>query len=134
MVNKKKEESVHICLQNHVYKRREILQSTIDLVQLLKRYENIKKIRHEKENTYVEFKKCMGSINFLLRRVKMKDMPLSSEDLQTYNIKPLETEKVALPIMAKVKKVLIKQEKKEATENMSLDRQLEDLKRKLNSL
>jgi len=134
MVNKKKEESVHVCLQGHLQKRRDILQVTIDLVQLLKRYDNIKKIRQDKEESYLEFKKCMGSINFMLRRIKMKDMPLSADDLDTYRIKPQETVKVVQPVMKKVKKALIKKEKKEDKAKFSLDRQLEDLKRKLNSL
>ena len=134
MVNKKKEESVHVCLQGHLQKRRDILQATIDLVQLLKRYDSIKRIRHEKEMNYLEFKKCMGSVNFFLRRIKMKDMPLSSDDLDTYKIKPQETEKIVEPVMKKVKKALIKQEKKEDRDKLSLDRQLEDLKRKLNSI
>ena len=61
-------------------------------------------------------------------------MPLSAEDLDTYKIRPQETVKVAQPVMKKVKKALIKKEKKEDNEKFSLDRQLEDLKRKLNSL
>jgi len=64
----------------------------------------------------------------------MKDMPLSSDDLDTYKIKPQETEKIVEPVMKKVKKALIKQEKKEDRDKLSLDRQLEDLKRKLNSI
>ena len=76
----------------------------------------------------------MSSVNFFLRRIKMKDMPLSSDDLDTYKIKPHETEKIVEPVMKKVKKALIKQEKKEDRDKLSLDRQLEDLKRKLNSI
>ena len=127
MGNNKKDESVHVCLHDSLNKRREILQSTVDVIQLLKRYDNIKRIRAEKEQVFGDFRKCMASVNFLFKRVKMRDMPLDSQDLKVYKAK--KEKSVVAPVIKNVKKVLIKEEKKP-----TLDRQLDELQRKLNSL
>jgi hypothetical protein len=131
MVKNKKDENVHVCLHDPLNKRREILQATIDVVQLMKKYENIKRIRYEKEQALAEFKKCMGSINFLFRRVNLRDMPLDSQDLKGYKLPKKQETGIVEPVMKKVKKVLVKQE---VEKKPTLDRQLDELQRRLNSL
>ena len=131
MTSKKKTESVHVRLDSPIAKRRMILQTTIDSVALLKRYENIKRIKEEKEKGHEEFKKVLRSINFLVKQIKMQDLPLDSDDLKKYKVKTKKEPSLVQPIVKKIKKVVGKQ--KEEKKPM-LDRQLDELQRKLQRL
>lgn len=129
MVTKKSEHTVHVRLDSPVTKRRMVLQGAIDSVALLKRYDSIKRIRLEKEMAYGEFRKVLASVNRLVKDIRVKEMPLDSEDLKGYKIVKKKT--LADKIVGKAKKTV----KKEVEEPRApLDRQMEELQRKLRSL
>jgi hypothetical protein len=58
-------------------------------------------------------------------------MPLDSHDLKEYKLPKKQETGIVEPVMKKVKKVLVK---KEVEKKPTLDRQLDELQRKLNSL
>ncbi len=134
-MKKRPEESVHVRLENSVSNRKAILQTTIDTMQLIKRYENLGSIRKEKEIQFAEFKRVMNSINRMIREVRLKELPLDVEELK--QIKKLKTQSVMSPV---IKKVLVapkisQAKEKEVKKKISpFDAELNALQRKLQSL
>ncbi|HIH14607.1 MAG: hypothetical protein QT08_C0006G0004 [archaeon GW2011_AR17] len=133
-MKKRPEESVHVCLQMPVDKRRTILQATIDTMQLMKRYENLVRIRHEKDQHYAEFRRVLGIVNKLVKEVRVKELPLDAQDIR--HVHKVKNESVMAPVAKKVEKVLHAKEKKKIVEERkpAIDRQIEDLQRKLQNL
>ncbi|MDP3729127.1 MAG: hypothetical protein Q8R18_06795 [bacterium] len=133
-MKKRPEESVHVCLQMPVDKRRLILQTTIDTMQLMKGYENLVRIRHEKDQHYAEFGRVLSVINKLVKEVRVRELPLDSEDMR--HVRKVKNESVMAPVVKKVEKVLQAKEKKKEVEEKkpTFDRQIEDLQRKLQNL
>ncbi len=130
MATKKRSDNVvHVRIENPISKRKELLSSTITIVELLKRYERIKQIQKEKAETRALFKTKIRSLNRLSKLIGLKDMPLQTEEIK--KVKSVKGEKVFKPVKkVKVKKVV----KKELTGNEKLDVQLDELRRKLESL
>jgi len=132
MANKKTDQAVHIRLDNPINKRRMVLQNAIDIVALLKRYENIKRLSQEKHMAYDEFRKIISSINWMVRQIRVKELPLNSEDLDKYAPQPKKEKTVVQKAVKKVKKAI--EVKKPEEKKDSLDWQMQELRRKLNSL
>jgi len=130
MATKKRSDSVvHVRIDNPITKRKEILATTITLVELLKRHDRIKLIQKEKEVALALFKTKMLSLNRLSRLVGLKEMPLQMDEVK--QVKTLKGKRVFTPVKnVKVKKV----KKKELTGNEKLDVQLDELRRKLSTL
>jgi hypothetical protein len=132
MANKKTDQTVHIRLDNSINKRRMVLQSAIDVIALLKRYENIKNLSKQKHEAYDEFRKVISSINWMVRQIRVKDLPLNADDLSEYTPKPVKEKTAVQKVVRKVKKAIqakVPEERKD-----SLDWQMQELRRKLNSL
>ena len=131
-MKKRPEESVHVCLQSPLDKRRAVLQATIDTMQLLKRHENILRIRGEKEAAYVEFRKVLLTINRMIKEVRVKELPLDEQDMR--HVKKVKAQSVMAPVVKKMEKAL-KGKKAEVEEKKpALDRQIQDLQRKMQNL
>lgn len=133
-MKKNAEESVHVRLDMPIDKRREVLQVTIDTMRLMKDYENLLRIRQEKDLKYAEFRKIVSSINKMVKELRVKELPLDSEDMK--HVKKVKSQSVMAPVVKKVEKVLKGKEKKkeEEVKKPVLDRQIEELQRKLQSL
>lgn len=131
-MKKRPEESVHICLQTPLDKRREVLQTTIDTMQLLKRYENLIRIRTEKDQDYAEFRRILSNINKMLREVRVRELPLDEEDMR--HVKKVKNQSIMTPVVKRVEKVLKGKKAEEEERKPTLDRQIDDLQRKMQSL
>lgn len=132
MVQKRAEENVHVCVDTPVDKRREILQVAIDTVQLMKRYESILQIRRQKEKEYAEFRRVLGSINRMVKEVRFKELPLDAEDLK--HVKAVKSKSILAPIIRKVGSKKEPAKKEDRAHPSGLDRQLDELQRKLQRL
>lgn len=124
MVRKNVEENVHVRIETPIDKRKEILQTAIYTVELLKQVEIIKKIREERLENIEKLGRTFASVNNLMRLVRIKDLPLEAEDLK--HVKDVKGTKV-LPKLDKARL---------ATHETlrGLDKQLQDLKKKLESI
>jgi len=133
-MKKKAEESVHVRLEMPIDKRKVILQTTIDTMQLMKRHENLIRIRSEKDKELTEFRRILSSITRMIKEVRMKELPLDTEDLK--HVKKLKNESIMVPVVKKIEKVL-KVKKAEAPVQKkphTIDSQIDALQRKLQSL
>ncbi len=131
-MKKRPEESVHVLLEAPLDKRRVVLQTTIDTMQLIKRYENLLRIRTEKDQNYAEFRKILSSINKMLKEVRVKELPLDSDDMR--HVRKVKNQSVMAPIIKKVEKVIRGKKVEVEEKKPAIDRQIEDLQRKMLSL
>ncbi len=132
MSKKKPEQSVHVRIDFPIQKRKVVLQSAIDTVQLLKRYDRIKEIREEKVKEMAKFRTALRGVHRLVRMVKLQELPLDSDDLK--QVKTVAGRKVFSPVRKPrvVKSVKGKKEKKPKLS--SIDKQLQALQNKLDKL
>ncbi|MBS3134143.1 hypothetical protein J4214_02835 [Candidatus Woesearchaeota archaeon] len=72
--NTKQENPVYTTLNNSVDLRRHILETSIDGIKVLQRYENIKEIKAKKMALLNELRKCCGDAHKELTHFK-RDMP-----------------------------------------------------------
>ena len=128
-MKKRPEESVHVRLDLPIEKRRAVLQAAIDIMQLMKRYEGLVRISQEKEQEYAEFRKILSSINRMVKEVRVKELPLDTEDMK--HVKKVKNQSVMRPVVRKVENIL---SKKHEERKPALDRQIEELQRKLQSI
>ena len=133
-MKKRPEESVHVRLEMPLDKRKTVLQAAIDTMQLMKRHENIVRIRQEKEQVYVEFRKVLATINRMVREVRMKELPLDSDDIK--HVKKVKNISIMAPVVKKVEKVLKTKGKRPEPEkrSSSLNSQIDSLQRKMQNL
>ena len=122
---------MHIRLDSPVDKRKAVLQTAIDMVELMKKYENIHRIRHEKAEALTEFQKVVGQVHRLVKQVELSELPMDAEDLKHVHIP--KGKRAFAPLVRVKKKVMMQKEQKEEHHN-SLDAQLDSLRRKLDSL
>lgn len=134
-----KNETIHVKLDSPITKRKAILSAAISVVELLKHFETIKAIRKQKSKEMENLRILTKDINKLYRAIKVKDMPLKDKDL-------LEVHDVSgKPVMSapveefKPKKVVAPQRvmnvpKPEPVSRDPLERQLNELRRKLDTL
>ena len=135
-MKRKPEDDVHVRLDSPIEKRKVVIQATIDAVQLVKRYDNLIRIRTEKDQEYAEFRRVLSGINRMVKELRLKELPLEAEDLQ--RIKKMKGMNIVVPVMRRTEKVLAKKPVKKIEHMVErrspIDRQLEDLQRKLQSL
>lgn len=128
-LKQKSEHSVHVRLDSPVDKRKVVLQTAIDAVALLKNYENIHRIRHEKAVTLGEFQRVVVQVHRLVKQVEFGELPMDMEDLK--HVHAPSGKKVFAPVVKQMKKKMVTQKEEH---HSSLDAQLESLRRKLDSL
>ncbi len=131
-MKKRPEESVHVRLETPLDKRRDVLQVTIDTVQLMKRYENLIRIRNEKDQDYAEFRRILSNINKMLREVRVRELPLDEDDMR--HVRKVKNQSIMTPVVKKLEKVIKGKKVQEEERRPTLDRQLDDLQRKMQSL
>ena len=136
MAHAKTADSIHVRLDRPIDKRKAILQTTINAVELLQRGQLIKEIRKEKVEAMEELRSTLSEIKKLHRAIKIKDMPLGSKQLVEVHdvggkqmIKPSSAPKPRAPKPKSSKKPAKKLPKRSA-----IDKQLDDLRRKLETL
>ena len=131
----KPQESVHVRLDMPLEKRRVILQAAIDSMELTKRYENLIRIRAEKDQIYTEFRRLLSGINRMVKEVRMKELPLSAEEIR--HMPRIKRQSVMAPVVKKVEKVLkakVKKVEEPKKKPSSIDYQIEQLQKKLQNL
>lgn len=126
------EQDVHVRLGSPLDKRRAILQAAVDSIQLFKRQETLKAIRAEKAREYVNFKKALVDIQNLIKEVRFKELPLGEKGLK--HAKGFGQESVIAPVTKKLGKVVTPKARRVVDERSPLDKQLDELQRKLRSL
>ena len=123
--------SVHVRLDQPLSKRREVLQTAIDVVELTKRIDHVQALRAEKMHVLVEFRKALRSLHASLREVQLKEMPIDEVGIK--QVRGIYGRKVLAP-----ERLVLAPKKVHRLESSapvgSLDRQLQDLRRKLDSL
>lgn len=125
------EQSVHVRIDTPIDKRKAVLQTAIDAVELLKRSDNIKNIRHQKAATLLEFQNALAKVNRLAKLLRMNELPLDSEELS--HVRTVDGKHVFASHVHHVKKKVMKHTEEKQKVN-SLDSQLDALRRKLNTL
>lgn len=108
---------IHVRIENHIQKRKNILESAIFSTELLQKYENFKKLRNQKNKQMALLKKTVKEISLLFKELKFKELP---------QIK-IEKEGPIAPKIFKEKE--IPQPRKD-----ELSRELESIKSKLENL
>ncbi|MDP3918436.1 MAG: hypothetical protein Q8Q35_00840 [Nanoarchaeota archaeon] len=132
MAKPKQDNSIHVRLDNPIQKRKDVLSTAINVVELLRDFEKIKIIRKEKLQEMEKLRETYTDIRKLYRSLNVNDMP--------YNLKELDKVQGVkkMPIMmpknvkgkTKVSKVVVKEDYKRSP----LDIQLDALRRKLETL
>tara|TARA_B100000315_G_C14152742_1_gene396423 strand:+ start:112 stop:510 length:399 start_codon:yes stop_codon:yes gene_type:complete len=82
MSKRKPEHSVHVRIDYPIDKRKAVLETAISSVELLKRYDRIKEIRKDKRKHMEEFREALSSIHYLLRLIRLKELPLGEKELK----------------------------------------------------
>ncbi len=132
-MKKQPEQSVHIRIDRPIDRRKAILEATITAVELLKRKEEILRLRAEREKELAKFQKTVKSVLRLVKQVRLHDLPLDARELR--GIRNLSGHKALAKPRKVPKKKAAKKAKKAATpKKSSIDQQLDDLHRKLQSL
>ncbi|MBI5797784.1 hypothetical protein HZA98_02685 [Candidatus Woesearchaeota archaeon] len=124
------EQDVHVRLDSPLDKRKAILQAAVDSIQLFKRQEALKAIRAEKAREYINFKKALVDIQNLVKEVRFKELPLGEKGLRNSS----GQEKIMTPVTKKLGKAVKQKAHRVVDERSPLDRQLDELQRKLRSL
>ncbi|MFH1972021.1 MAG: hypothetical protein ABIJ18_00925 [archaeon] len=136
MANKSPERNiVHIRINIPVSKRRELLNSTIECVELIRKAKELQHLRTEKEKALEDFRKELRGIERLIKTIRFEELPLDLNELK--HVKGIndknvfKTKKNTKKTAKKVKKpqVMVKVPPRDP-----IDRQIDDLKRKMSSL
>jgi hypothetical protein len=133
-----KSETIHVKLDSPITKRKAILSTAISIVELLKHFETIKGIRKQKAKEMESLRVITKDINKLYRAIKVKDLPLKNKDLlEVHDVsgKPI----MSVPAKNIQPKVITPRRvrnvpKPEPVSRDPLERQLNELRRKLDTL
>lgn len=74
-------EIMHVAIEQPVEKRREVLSSAIDTIQMMKNYERLKQMQKEKDVYRKEFKNIIKEVSILVKELKEK-LPKVEEKIQ----------------------------------------------------
>ena len=135
---KEPKESVHVRLGRPVASRKAILQETLNIVDLLKRYERVANLRDEKEDLIERFRTELREIKKLLNMVRLKELPMVMDELN--EVKTVRGRKVFMPKEEIKKKKIskVKKVKKPPVVKVSpvdpLDAQMAELRKKMSQL
>ena len=124
VVHKKKEESVHVRLDNPISKRKNILQTAVMTVELLKKFEVVRDLRKEKVKEMDKLRIVLNDIKKMTRAIKTKDLP---------KVKGLEEKHKEHKVVMKARHIE-KHEKKIKIHRSAIDSQLDALRKKLETL
>lgn len=113
------------------YGEESLLQSQLNLVNLLKRYQEYEKLRKQEIFLKIELKKKVGESNEFLEHLSklLPESKLLEEEKQKQEMQKEITKNMESPI-----KLLKKKEKKESKTKLSLDEELEEIRKKLEKL
>jgi len=125
-VNKKEAESIHVKLDSPVSKRKNILRVAVDTVEILKRFDEVKGIRVEKEKELTNLKNIMKSLNSFAAEVGLREMPVKMKTINDVAGISKEQEVES--------KAFANEKQKVAIRKNDLDSQLDALRRKIQSL
>ena len=132
MAHAKTEDSIHVRLDRPIDKRKAILQTTIDVIELLKREKSVREIRKEKVKAMEDLKLTLADIKKLYRAIKLKDMPIGSKGLM--EVKNVGGQRIIAPASVPKPKRSRKKATTVAHRKSAIDRQLDALRRKLETL
>ncbi len=121
---KKKEESVHVRLDDPISKRKDILQTAVMTVELLKKYDVVRELRKEKTKEMDKLRVILNDIKKMTKQIKTKDLP---------KVKEIETKHKEHKVVVK-EKAIEKHEEKIIRHKSAIDNQLDALRKKLETL
>jgi len=117
---------IHVKIDEAVMKREDLLTCAKGTIQLLKEYQEFKKLRKEREKTQEKFLSLTKEIVKLIRKLKARQLPkLPIEE------KIPKEKKKPVKIIKKVKKEEVK---REPTVTEELDKELQDIQDKISTL
>lgn len=123
---------MHVGVVNPNTKRKQILENTISIVQLLKGYERLRQLRKEKESSKSEFKTKLRELNKLIKEFNLSVPRVKLPEVR--GVKELKGEAKKLTVTNITEPKKIKVEKKTSTNLDKLDRDIDLLRKKLESL
>ena len=132
MSKRKPEHDVHVRIDYPIDKRKAVLETAINSVELLKRYDRIKEIRKDKKKHMEEFREALSSIHYLLRLIRLKELPLGEKDLK--RVKTVSGKKAYSGKSMRTAVVVGKKKKGVKPRLSTLDAQLQTLHDKLSRL
>lgn len=122
-----KEKEFYVGISNPMGVRRDVLETSKEIIQILKRYETFSHIKENKRAEMARFRTIINDITQLMTGLKSSLPPLKLEDLPRE-----EASHVKRPVMAKVSKP---QEKvRSVSEIDRLEQELGKIEEKLRSL
>ena len=122
---KKKQESVHVRLDNPISKRKDILQTEVMTVELLKKYEVVRELRKAKVREMDNLRIVLSDIKKMTKDIKTKDLP---------KVKGIDEKHKEHKIVMKAKHIEKHEEKKIIVHRSAIDSQLDALRKKLETL
>ena len=87
---KKKQESVHVRLDNPISKRKDILQTAVMTVELLKKYEVVRELRKAKVREMDNLRIVLSDIKKMTKDIKTKDESRLKKALRVFDISCFE--------------------------------------------
>ncbi len=121
---KEEKAEMHVGLEQPDQRRKEILNSAISTIEILKRYESFKKVKKEKELYKKELRKASREIKTMLKEL---------DDMMPYLEIPREEHKEPRKIIRPIK-VVVKKKPKPVMKPLKKDQHLEKLDRDLQEL
>jgi len=99
-----KEKGFYVGISNPIDVRRNLLETSKDIIQILKRYESLHRIKEEKRAEMNKFRSTVSEITQLMLRLKTSLPPVRIEDLPRREVTET-TRKPVAPVSVKRAKV-----------------------------
>ncbi len=80
-IRKKRSSAVHVQIFNPVPMQRDIVESAIETLELLKRVQRYKELRNQKHQKILQLRKIVGSIRHYMIRLKLNEDLLQGEEV-----------------------------------------------------
>jgi hypothetical protein len=100
-----KEKGFYVGISNPIDVRRNLLETSKDIIQILKRYESLHRIKEEKRAEMNKFRSTVSEITQLMLRLKTSLPPVRIEDLPRREVTETTTRKPIAPMAVKRAKV-----------------------------
>lgn len=122
-----KQSDVHVQVENPIYVRKQILNTAINAAEILKHYEIIKEIKYRKKQYQERLKEVFNEMQELRSKLE-ENLPKVKEEVdhKPKHVSPM----TSLP----KEKTRVNIQKQRASHKSSLDKEIEDIKRRLDLL
>jgi predicted nuclease with TOPRIM domain len=115
---------VHVQIRRSDVLRKELLESSLECMELIQFYERLKSLRKEKNNLISKFKGLIGEINTLVQQLDFQELP-------EIEVSVKEQKKIKQEVKEKTKPNTIEVPKKARTQ---IESEIEEIRAKLENL